>query len=77
MLELADASGPLLRDLRPATDRERPLHLFAAAPVSLLFLLGRQASPWGRLTLYEFPFGSGAAGVYHPSIHLPHPRSPR
>jgi hypothetical protein len=67
---LADRAGMLIRDLRPAADRGDPLHMFAAAPAALMFLLGRQSVPWGRLTIYEFD-PDGGPGAYQPSFHLP------
>lgn len=71
---LAEALGPLVRDLRPAGDRFRPIHLFAAAPVSLMFLIGRQATPWGPAISYEYAFEAGTPGGYTPSFRLPPPR---
>lgn len=68
---LAEALGPLVRDLRPADDRSRPIHLFAAAPIGLMFLIGRQATPWGPAINYEYAFEAGTPGGYTPAFHLP------
>lgn len=70
---LAEALGPLVRDLRPADDRLRPIHLFAAAPIGLMFLIGRQATPWGTAINYEYAFEAGTPGGYTPAFHLPPP----
>lgn len=68
---LASALGIAVRDLRPAAERTRPLHVFAAAPVALAFLIGRQAAPWGPTITYEFDFDTKAPGAYSPAFHLP------
>ena len=60
-----------VRDIRPAADRTRPLHVFAAAPVALAFLIGRQAAPWGPTITYEYDFDTKAPGAYSPAFHLP------
>jgi hypothetical protein len=63
---LADA---LTTSIRAAVVRCRPerLHLFAACPVSLAFLLGQQADLLGPTTVYEFPFGEGQR-LYFPGM---------
>lgn len=71
---LAEALGPLVRHLRASGDHFRPLHLFAAAPIALMFLIGREATPWGPTITYEFAFEPGASGAYSPAFHLPPPR---
>lgn len=68
---LAEALGPLVRDLRPADDRSRAIHLFAAAPIGLMFLIGRQATPWGPAITYEYAFEAGTPGGYSPAFRLP------
>ena len=47
------------------------LHIFAAAPVGLLFFLGQLARGLGPCILYEHDFESGLPGAYHPSFTLP------
>ncbi|WP_437759376.1 SAVED domain-containing protein [Sorangium sp. So ce1389] len=43
------------------------LHLFAACPASLMFLLGQRARLLGPTTVYEFPFGE-PTGLYLPGM---------
>ncbi|HEU4407693.1 MAG TPA: SAVED domain-containing protein [Polyangiaceae bacterium] len=45
------------------------LHLFAACPVSLGFLIGQQADVFGPTTVYEFDFGRTRA--YAPGMRIP------
>ena len=54
---LADA---LIQQLGFLVSQRRPprLHLFPAAPVNLMVLLGQQAAALGPTTVYEFEFGS-------------------
>ena len=54
---LADA---LIQQLGALVSQRRPprLHLFPAAPVNLMVLLGQQAAALGPTTVYEFEFGS-------------------
>lgn len=68
---LAESLCELVRDLRPAAERARPLHLFVAAPAALAFLIGRQAAPWGPTISYEYDFDTKAPGAYSPSFRLP------
>jgi hypothetical protein len=68
---LASALGIAVRDLRPAAERPRPLHLFMAAPVALAFLIGRHAAPWGTTISYEFDLDTKDLGAYTPAFHLP------
>ena len=56
---------------RPAAERTRPLHLFAAAPVALAFLIGRQAAPWGSTISYEYDFDTESPRGLHARIPLP------
>lgn len=67
---LADTLAEQIRRERGAEARLRPLHLFASAPASLMFLLGRLAVPWGLTVTYEFDFGR-EPGAYAPAFHLP------
>lgn len=68
---LAESLCSAVRDMRPAAERQRPLHVFAAAPVALAFLIGHQAAPWGPTITYEFDFDTKAPGAYSPAFHLP------
>lgn len=68
---LAESLCGVVRDFRPAAERVRPLHVFAAAPVALAFLIGRQASPWGPTITYEYDFDTKAPGAYSPAFRLP------
>ena len=56
---------------RPAQEAGGIVHLFAAAPNTLLFFLGQLAHGLGRIQLYEYDFGTRAPGTYSPSILLP------
>lgn len=56
---------------RRAEDRRHRLHVFAAAPGGLMFLIGRAAAPWGPTITYEYDFDRRAPGAYGPAFHLP------
>lgn len=56
---------------RVGVARAHPLHVFAAAPVGLFFLLGRSAAPWGSTVTYEYDFDRRLPGAYTPAFHLP------
>lgn len=56
---------------RRAEDRAHPMHVFAAAPGALMFLVGRGSAPWGPTIAYEYDFDSRAPGAYSPAFHLP------
>ncbi len=47
------------------------LHIFFAAPNSLMFYLGQQAASLSRVQIWELPFGMGRPGEYDPAIRLP------
>jgi hypothetical protein len=70
---LAQRAAQLIEEHRSVEERERPLHLFAAAPIALMFMVGREGRGFGRTTLYEFDFDTRAPGAYQPSFHLPLP----
>jgi hypothetical protein len=63
---LADA---LIRAAHGLVQRHRPprIHLFAACPVSLAFLLGQQARALGPTTVYEFAMEDGSR-AYRPGM---------
>ena len=52
-------------------ERGGRLHLFAAAPNALSFLMGREAPVLGATTVYEYDFDSMGVGAYSPGVSLP------
>jgi hypothetical protein len=46
------------------------IHLFASAPNTVLFYLGRLARGLGRVQAYEYRFESGVPDAYEPSLLL-------
>jgi hypothetical protein len=70
-LLLAQSLVPRIRERRPH-ERSGALHLFPSAPNSFLFYLGQLSRSFGRVVLYEHPFGiPGAESRYQRSIELP------
>ncbi|MCP5058328.1 MAG: SAVED domain-containing protein [bacterium] len=63
----------LARRLKARSIRERAarLHIFAAAPNALMFMLGQLAKGGGHITLYEFDFEGLEGGGYKPSLTVP------
>lgn len=56
---------------RRSHEREGTCHLFCAAPNALMFYLGQLSRSFGRIVLYEYPFGRRDAwGKYRSSIEL-------
>lgn len=54
------------------------LHLFAAAPLALVFFLGQLGRPFGRTVVYEYAFeASDSYARYRPSLVLPPPGEDR
>lgn len=69
-LLLAQTIVSRVRQRRPH-EREGTCHLFCAAPNALMFYLGQLSRSFGRIVLYEYPFGKkGAWGKYRSSIEL-------
>lgn len=69
-LQLALALLSRVRQRQPH-EREGRVHVFAAAPNALTFYLGQLSRSFGRIVLYEHPFGAADAyGKYLPSIEL-------
>jgi hypothetical protein len=69
-LRLAQSLLPAVRQRRPH-ERGGCVHIFGAAPNALLFYLGQLSRSFGRIVLYEHPFGAADAwGKYQPSIRL-------
>lgn len=66
---LAAALVEELRKARPA--RTAVVHLFSAAPNSLLFFLGQHREAIGRVQIYEFDFSLERDGSYAASIAIP------
>jgi hypothetical protein len=60
-----------IQAIRRAAERARPVHVFAAAPGALMFLIGRGSAPWGPTITYEYDFDRRAPGAYEPAFHLP------
>lgn len=72
-LLLAQALVSRIRQRRPH-ERNGTCHLFCAAPNALVFYLGQLSRSFGRIVLYEHPFGAkDAFGKYQPSIELVEP----
>lgn len=57
-----------VREVRRLTTRQgaERVHLFAAAPVSLAFLVGQQSAAIGPVTVYEYDFGR--TNTYRPGL---------
>lgn len=68
---LAAALVASVQPHRRAEARSRPIHIFAAAPGALMFLIGRGSAPWGPTVTYEYDFPNRAPGAYSPAFHLP------
>lgn len=62
-----------MRKERTPEERSGTIHLFAAAPVGLVFFAGRLSRGLGPYALYEYNFEGGALGAYAPSLVLPPP----
>ncbi|MCP4654127.1 MAG: CHAT domain-containing protein [bacterium] len=72
-LRLAQALVHRVRQRRPH-ERGGRLHLFGSAPNAFLFYLGQLSRSFGRVVLYEYPFGIPESyGRYQRSIELPPP----
>lgn len=68
---LAEELAQEIRTKRTAEERRAVLHVFAAAPVGLMFFLGRLSRGFGRCILYEYDLESDAADAYSPSFAFP------
>ena len=69
-LRLAQDLLPRVRQRRPH-ERGGNVHLFCAAPNALVFYLGQISRSFGRIVLYEYPFGEKDSwGKYQRSIEL-------
>jgi hypothetical protein len=68
---LAEELAQGIRAERTAEERRATLHLFAAAPVGLMFFFGRLSRGFGRCVLYEYDLEGGAPGAYSPSLVVP------
>lgn len=66
---LAGQISSALRGMKGG-DPNTPVHLFAACPNSLLFILGQQYQAIAPVTLYEFDFVRKGNQTYHPSFVL-------
>lgn len=65
-----DAIGHVA-NVRKPEERGGQIHLFVAAPIGLVFFLGRLGRGLGPTTVYEFDFDTRALGSYVPAISLP------
>lgn len=75
-LLLAQALVERIRERRPH-ERSGTCHLFCAAPNALVFYLGQLSRSFGRIVLYEHPYGTkDAYGRYKPAIELVMPGPP-
>lgn len=66
---IAEEVAATLHTSRSAPERKGTVHIFAAAPISLIFFLGQLGRRFGRCTLYEYDFENN--GPYLPSLMLP------
>lgn len=73
---LAEELAQGIRAELAAEERRATLHLFAAAPVGLMFFLGRLSRGFGRCVLYEYDLEGGATGAYSPSFIFPPQNEP-
>lgn len=71
--DLVDHICNYLKCHRTPSERRGLLHIFSAAPNTLLFYLGQRARALGRCTLYEYDFDTVAPGAYAPSLSFPPP----
>jgi len=71
-LAIADEVTALIKKRSP-DERKGCLHLFAASPNTLIFLLGQLSKSFGSVTLYEYDFEQTRGGGYEPSLTLPLP----
>lgn len=70
-LHMAQQLSALVKRERTADEKENLLHIFAAAPNGLMFIIGQHARGFGKCTLYEFDFEGNRSGAYQPAIVLP------
>lgn len=70
---LSDALVSHLRAQRTGQGHAGTLHLFAAAPNGLMFMLGQRARALGPCQLYEHDLGAVVHPVYRPSMGYPLP----
>lgn len=68
---LAGTLSKHIRASRSSRERRGIVHVFAAAPDGLMFLLGRTAHSLGRCQLYEYDMGTCLPGAYTPSVFFP------
>lgn len=68
---LAQRLSTILKTQRSSEERTGRLHLFFAAPNSLVFFMGQLSRSFGALTLYEYELETNKPGGYCPSVSLP------
>jgi hypothetical protein len=72
-LLLAEELLARVRKERNPKELSGSIHLFASAPVGLMFFAGRLSRGLGPCALYEYDFEGGGLGAYTPSLVLPPP----
>lgn len=68
---LVDQVVNKLKTERTSEERSGTLHIFAAAPNGLVFLLGQLAHGFGQCIMYEYAFEQNLPGAYEVSISFP------
>jgi hypothetical protein len=68
---LSQRLSTMLKTDRTPEERVNQLHMFFAAPNSLVFFIGQMARSFGKLSLYEYNFETNNPGDYWPSVRLP------
>ena len=70
-LGIADEVIRLVQAARPSNGQQSRIHVFAACPNAVMFLLGQQYPALGQVTVYEYDFEGTRSGSYEPSLALP------
>lgn len=60
-----------LIDTRNLSEKRNVLHLFAACPNSIMFILGRYSLSFGKIQLYEYDFSKLRTCTYYPTMKFP------
>lgn len=60
-----------LIDARNLSEKRNVLHLFAACPNSIMFILGRYSLSFGKIQLYEYDFNKLRTCTYYPTMKFP------
>lgn len=51
-------------------DRKEELHIYIAAPVSIMFNLGKMSLSYGRGQIYDYMLENGKSGTYFPALYF-------